>query len=175
MNFLPSSCTTAEGRELECLSFLGPFFSYSVFAEDNVSPLLNSIMHEPGVLYLCAFWFQTKVVEKFFKDTSINADNAKIVNKHLQRSLEETRVIDSWRCLNDVTSSRANSLLCCMHYFSTVTRGKPLWTSFPPFWNGIKSGPSCRWDFLLSFHYAWKRRAQKENINFVWIKVYYLL
>ena len=37
LNWLPDPITPAAGMELEKLSFLGPFFSLSVFAEDNVS------------------------------------------------------------------------------------------------------------------------------------------
>lgn len=36
-NWLPDPITPAAGMELEKLSFLGPFFSLSVFAEDSVS------------------------------------------------------------------------------------------------------------------------------------------
>ena len=35
--WLPVSLSEAEGKEIEKLSFLGAFFSLSVFAEDNVS------------------------------------------------------------------------------------------------------------------------------------------
>ena len=38
-NWLPDSVTPAAGKEVEKLSFLGPFLALSVFAEDNVSPL----------------------------------------------------------------------------------------------------------------------------------------
>ena len=38
-NWLPESVTPAAGKELEKLSFLGPFLALSVFAEDNVSNL----------------------------------------------------------------------------------------------------------------------------------------
>ena len=36
-NWLPDSATPAAGKEVEKLSFLGPFLALSVFAEDNVS------------------------------------------------------------------------------------------------------------------------------------------
>ena len=36
-NWLPDPLSPAAGMELEKLAFLGPFFSLSVFAEDNVS------------------------------------------------------------------------------------------------------------------------------------------
>ena len=36
-NWLPDPLSPAHGMELEKLSFLGPFFALSVFAEDNVS------------------------------------------------------------------------------------------------------------------------------------------
>ena len=36
-NWLPDPITEAQGMELEKLSYLGPFFALSVFAEDSVS------------------------------------------------------------------------------------------------------------------------------------------
>lgn len=57
--FLPNTCTQANGREITRTSFMGPFLSVSVFAED-----------EP------------KVAEKFF---SGNAASDKILNHTLQQ------------------------------------------------------------------------------------------
>lgn len=57
--------TSAVGRELARTSFLGPFLSVSVFAED-----------------------QPKVAEKFF---SGNPSNDKTINLTLQQELESTR------------------------------------------------------------------------------------
>lgn len=65
--FQPETCTQAAGRELSKTSFLGPFLSVSVFAED-----------EP------------KVPEKFF---SGNAVGDKSLRHTLQQELEHTRVI----------------------------------------------------------------------------------
>ena len=43
-NWLPDVFTQAAGMEVAKLSFLGPFFALSVFAEDNVSSChLNDI------------------------------------------------------------------------------------------------------------------------------------
>lgn len=61
--------TAATGMELEKLSFLGPFLSLSVFAEDNM-----------------------RVVDKFFADTDIASDTARVINQQLQRSLHFARV-----------------------------------------------------------------------------------
>ncbi|XP_074108795.1 ubiquitination factor E4B [Cotesia typhae] len=65
VQFLPDFMTTAVGRELTRTSFLGPFLSVSVFAED-----------------------QPKVADKFF---SGNAINDKTINLTLQQELESTR------------------------------------------------------------------------------------
>lgn len=65
--FLPKTCTQAGGREVTRTSFMGPFLSVSVFAED-----------EP------------KVAEKFF---SGNSTSDKSLNHTLQQELENTRVL----------------------------------------------------------------------------------
>ncbi|GLV34489.1 Ubiquitination factor E4B [Carabus blaptoides fortunei] len=66
VQFLPDVCTQAVGRELARTSYLGPFLSISVFAED-----------EP------------KVAEKFF---SGNTSSDKSLNQTLQQELEHTRL-----------------------------------------------------------------------------------
>ncbi|KAK0083631.1 hypothetical protein PV325_008472 [Microctonus aethiopoides] len=65
IQFLPDVMTTAVGRELARTSFLGPFLSVSVFAED-----------------------QPKVAEKFF---SGNPSSDKSINLTLQQELESAR------------------------------------------------------------------------------------
>ncbi|XP_043469327.1 ubiquitin conjugation factor E4 B [Leptopilina heterotoma] len=65
VQFLPDVMTSAVGRELARTSFLGPFFSVSVFAED-----------------------QPKVAEKFF---SGNPSTDKSMNSTLQQELESIR------------------------------------------------------------------------------------
>lgn len=65
MQFAAEPCTPAQGREIVRTSFLGPFLSVSVFAED-----------EP------------KVAEKFF---SGNSSSDKSLNHTLQLELENTR------------------------------------------------------------------------------------
>ncbi|XP_043267135.1 ubiquitin conjugation factor E4 B [Venturia canescens] len=65
IQFLPDVMTTAVGRELARTSFLGPFLSVSVFAEDS-----------------------PKVAEKFF---SGNPSSDKSINLTLQQELESTR------------------------------------------------------------------------------------
>lgn len=67
LQFLPNTCTPAAGRELSKTSYLGPFLSVSVFAED-----------EP------------KVPEKFF---SGNTTSDKSLIQTLQQELENTRII----------------------------------------------------------------------------------
>ncbi|KAI0243357.1 Ubiquitin conjugation factor E4 B [Lamellibrachia satsuma] len=67
-NWLPEPVTQAIGMELEKLSFLGPFFGLSVFAEDN-----------------------TKVVEKFFSNPQMSTANARLINDTLQQSMQFTR------------------------------------------------------------------------------------
>nr|CAD7398434.1 unnamed protein product [Timema poppensis] len=67
VQFLPDTVTLAVGRELARTSFLGPFLSVSVFAED-----------EP------------KVAEKFF---SGNTASDKSLNQTLRQELENTRVM----------------------------------------------------------------------------------
>ncbi|KAI4456816.1 ubiquitination factor e4 [Holotrichia oblita] len=65
VQFQPEICTQANGRELTRTSYLGPFLSVSVFAED-----------EP------------KVAEKFF---SGNSTSDKSLNQTLQQELENSR------------------------------------------------------------------------------------
>ncbi|KAK9693335.1 Ubiquitin elongating factor core [Popillia japonica] len=65
IQFQPEICTQANGRELTRTSYLGPFLSVSVFAED-----------EP------------KVAEKFF---SGNSTSDKSLNQTLQQELENSR------------------------------------------------------------------------------------
>lgn len=65
-NFLPETCTPASGRELSKTSYLSPFLSVSVFAED-----------EP------------KVPEKFFSGNTISD---KSLIQTLQQELENTRL-----------------------------------------------------------------------------------
>ncbi|PNF25093.1 hypothetical protein B7P43_G02009 [Cryptotermes secundus] len=66
-NFLPDVVTQAVGRELAKTSFLGPFLSVSVFAED-----------------------EAKVADKFFSGNPV-AD--KSLNQTLQQELENTRIL----------------------------------------------------------------------------------
>lgn len=76
--FLPSTCTQASGREITRTSFLGPFLSISVFAED-----------EP------------KVAEKFF---SGNLLSDKSLNHTLQQELENTRSL-LYKIFHDVLAN----------------------------------------------------------------------
>uniref|UniRef100_T1ISF9 Ubiquitin conjugation factor E4 B n=1 Tax=Strigamia maritima TaxID=126957 RepID=T1ISF9_STRMM len=63
--WLPEPISQAVGREVMKLSFLGPFFSLSAFAEDD-----------------------TRVVEKYFSGNTLTADNLRLINQALQHSLE---------------------------------------------------------------------------------------
>ncbi|XP_078498396.1 ubiquitin conjugation factor E4 B isoform X4 [Lissotriton helveticus] len=66
--WLPKSLSAGSGRELQRLSYLGSFFSLSVFAEDD-----------------------TKVVEKYFSGPAITLDNTRVVSQSLQHHLESAR------------------------------------------------------------------------------------
>ncbi|XP_038188392.1 ubiquitin conjugation factor E4 B isoform X2 [Arvicola amphibius] len=63
--WLPKSLSPGSGRELQRLSYLGPFFSFSVFAEDDA-----------------------KVVEKYFSGPTITLENTRVVSQSLQHYLE---------------------------------------------------------------------------------------
>uniref|UniRef100_A0A8C5PHJ0 Ubiquitin conjugation factor E4 B n=1 Tax=Leptobrachium leishanense TaxID=445787 RepID=A0A8C5PHJ0_9ANUR len=66
--WLPKSLSPATGRELQRLTFLGSFFSLSVFAEDD-----------------------NKVVEKYFSGPTITLENTRVVSQSLQHYLESAR------------------------------------------------------------------------------------
>jgi len=66
--WLPPSLTFATGREMQRLTFLGPFFQLSVFAEDD-----------------------PRVVEAFFSTLSMPPDSVKVLNQNLRQSLENLR------------------------------------------------------------------------------------
>nr|XP_058913842.1 ubiquitin conjugation factor E4 B isoform X3 [Kogia breviceps] len=63
--WLPKSLSPGSGRELQRLSYLGAFFSFSVFAEDD-----------------------TKVVEKYFSGPAVTLENTRVVGQSLQHYLE---------------------------------------------------------------------------------------
>ncbi|XP_051028149.1 ubiquitin conjugation factor E4 B [Acomys russatus] len=63
--WLPKSLSPGSGRELQRLSYLGAFFSFSVFAEDD-----------------------SKVVEKYFSGPAITLENTRVVSQSLQHYLE---------------------------------------------------------------------------------------
>ncbi|XP_069804389.1 ubiquitin conjugation factor E4 B isoform X1 [Dendropsophus ebraccatus] len=66
--WLPKSLSPASGRELQRLSYLGSFFSLSVFAEDD-----------------------NKVVEKYFSGPAITLENTRVVSQSLQHYMESAR------------------------------------------------------------------------------------
>ncbi|XP_069466097.1 ubiquitin conjugation factor E4 B isoform X2 [Ambystoma mexicanum] len=66
--WLPKSLSTGSGREMQRLSYLGSFFSLSVFAEDD-----------------------TRVVEKYFSGPAITLENTRVVSQSLQHHLESAR------------------------------------------------------------------------------------
>lgn len=94
-NWLPDSATPGAGKELEKLSFLGPFLALSVFAEDN-----------------------TKVVEKHFSGHQLTPDNVKLVHSSLQHRLqylrEELYKVVHGLLVNSETREAA------MHYIATA-------------------------------------------------------
>ncbi|EHB16643.1 Ubiquitin conjugation factor E4 B, partial [Heterocephalus glaber] len=63
--WLPKPLSPGSGRELQRLSYLGAFFSFSVFAEDDI-----------------------KVVEKYFSGPAITLENTRVVSQSLQHYLE---------------------------------------------------------------------------------------
>nr|XP_028606996.1 ubiquitin conjugation factor E4 B-like [Podarcis muralis] len=67
--WLPKSLSPGTGRELQRLSYLGAFFSLSVFAEDD-----------------------PRVVEKYFSGPAITLENTRVVSQSLQHYLESARV-----------------------------------------------------------------------------------
>ncbi|CAI5782924.1 ubiquitin conjugation factor E4 B isoform X3 [Podarcis lilfordi] len=66
--WLPKSLSPGTGRELQRLSYLGAFFSLSVFAEDD-----------------------PRVVEKYFSGPAITLENTRVVSQSLQHYLESAR------------------------------------------------------------------------------------
>ncbi|XP_033898584.2 ubiquitin conjugation factor E4 B-like isoform X3 [Acipenser ruthenus] len=64
----PDSLSPGSGRELQRLSYIGAFFSLSVFAEDD-----------------------TKVGDKYFSGPAITLENTKLVSQSLQHYLESAR------------------------------------------------------------------------------------
>ena len=67
-NWIPEMCTNAPGRELTSLSFLSPFFSLSVFAEDDA-----------------------KIVDEFYGSGKLSQETTKIVTSRLQALLSQAR------------------------------------------------------------------------------------
>uniref|UniRef100_A0A8C6UVS8 Ubiquitin conjugation factor E4 B n=1 Tax=Neogobius melanostomus TaxID=47308 RepID=A0A8C6UVS8_9GOBI len=65
----PKSLSPGSGREIQRLSFLGAFFSLSVFAEDD-----------------------SKVGDKYFSGPAITMENTRVVSQSLQHYLESARV-----------------------------------------------------------------------------------
>ena len=60
-NWLPEGLTQAAGLELERLSFLGPFFALSCFAEDSVSIML-SVCH--AVFSQTLWWTESNLISE---------------------------------------------------------------------------------------------------------------
>ncbi|CAH0393834.1 unnamed protein product [Bemisia tabaci] len=67
IQFLPEPCTNGAGREIAVTSFMGPFLSVSIFAEDDPS-----------------------VADKFFSNNSVTD---RTLNFGLQRELDSTRTL----------------------------------------------------------------------------------
>ncbi|KRT81780.1 hypothetical protein AMK59_5523 [Oryctes borbonicus] len=94
IQFLPEICTQASGRELTRTSYLGPFLSVSVFAED-----------EP------------KVAEKFF---SGNSTSDKSLNQTLQQELENSRNVLHKVFHNILANSSSRDLM--LKYMSVLLK-----------------------------------------------------
>ncbi|KAJ8923221.1 hypothetical protein NQ315_001776, partial [Exocentrus adspersus] len=94
IQFMPEPCTPAQGREVMRTSFLGPFLSVSVFAED-----------EP------------KVAEKFF---SGNSSSDKSLIQTLQLELENTRGLQH-RILHFMMANQ-ESRDVCLNYIAQLLK-----------------------------------------------------
>lgn len=102
----PDPLSPGAGREIQRLSFLGAFFSLSVFAEDDVSRFqrgsnmytctaqckIEVKFHLVNFTYYMPFWFQTKVGDKYFSGPAITMENTRVVSQSLQHYLESARV-----------------------------------------------------------------------------------
>lgn len=94
-NFCPETCTTVPGREIAKISFLGPFFSISLFAEEN-----------------------PKLAYKMF--TGINGAAAdKSLAFALQKDIEHSRVVLHGVCHAILLSTARAPLL---KYFATLLK-----------------------------------------------------
>lgn len=94
-NWLPDVFSQASGMEVAKLSFLGPFFALSVFAEDN-----------------------TKVVEKHFSGHQSSPENVRLVHQSLQHRLQYLRE-ELYKILHCVLVN-AETREAAMTYISTA-------------------------------------------------------
>ncbi|KAL4221583.1 Ubiquitin conjugation factor E4 B [Mactra antiquata] len=94
-NWLPDVFSQASGMEVAKLSFLGPFFGLSVFAEDN-----------------------TKVVEKHFSGHQLTPDNIRLVHQSLQHRMQYLRE-ELYKILHSVLLN-AETREAAMNYIATA-------------------------------------------------------
>ncbi|XP_053308120.1 ubiquitin conjugation factor E4 B isoform X1 [Spea bombifrons] len=96
--WLPKSLSPATGRELQRLSYLGSFFSLSVFAEDD-----------------------NKVVEKYFSGPAITLENTRVVNQSLQHYLESARQ-DLFKILHSILLN-GETREAALNYMAAIVTG----------------------------------------------------
>ncbi|KAG8434802.1 hypothetical protein GDO86_012957 [Hymenochirus boettgeri] len=94
-SWLPKLLSPASGREIQHFSFLGSFFSISVFAEDD-----------------------NKVVEKYFSGPSITLENTRVVSQSLQHYLESARQ-DMFRIIHSILLN-GESREAALNYMASV-------------------------------------------------------
>ncbi|KAK3701373.1 hypothetical protein QZH41_008755, partial [Actinostola sp. cb2023] len=93
--WLPRPLSDAVGKEIEKLSFLGPFFSLSVFADDS-----------------------PKVVQKYYSSRIMTKEQIKLTTSSLQSSLEFVRT-EMFKVMHSLLVSSA-SREACLEYIGTV-------------------------------------------------------
>ncbi|KAM3922167.1 ubiquitin conjugation factor E4 B isoform 2-T2 [Leptodactylus fuscus] len=96
--WLPKPLSPATGRELQRLSYLGSFFSLSVFAEDD-----------------------NKVVEKYFSGPTITLENTRVVSQSLQHYLESARQ-ELFKILHSVLLN-GETRECALNYMAAIVNG----------------------------------------------------
>ena len=105
--FMPPFLSKAKGQEMQFLTFLGPFLSLSIFAEDD-----------------------EKVVKKYFTNTSLTQENVQFWKSTLQEKLCKAReeMFTVFRNMLLNVGSRDSVVL----FFSNIMNSNLKWTQFQP-------------------------------------------
>lgn len=105
--FMAPFISKAKGQEMQFLTFLGPFLSLSVFAEDD-----------------------DKVVKKYFSSTNMTHESLQFIRSTLQEQLANAResMFTIFRNLLLNVNSRDSVVL----FFSKVMNANAKWTQFQP-------------------------------------------